>query len=70
MNISQAQQQRLAPGPSVGYPPGRGQPVTPLVRGYSTPVSTPGYSSPSVPMYSGGNPTYRGVGRPRKYDVR
>lgn len=61
-------QQRLAPSPSLqGY--GRGQAIPPMNRAYLTPGSTPGY--PPGQMYS--SPpvgTYRGVGRPRKYDIR
>jgi len=52
---------RLAPGPTYG----RGQPLAPAARGYSTP--TPGYHP--TPMYGSAPPAlgHRGVGRPRKY---
>lgn len=69
-NQQQLPQHRLAPGPSSlpGY--GRGQPMTPAVRGPYTPSPAPGYT-PSGPMWLPPNPgTYRGVGRPRKYDIR
>ena len=69
MNTPQPQQ-RLAPGPSSvpGYPIPRGQPITPIQRGGYTPQAPAAYSTPAGGMY--GTPTYRGVGRPRKYDIR
>lgn len=71
--LSQQQQptQRLLPGPAQSaYRPGAGQPITPAVRGpYNTPGSTPAYqSSPGYQSTPGSGS--RGVGRPRKYDIR
>jgi hypothetical protein len=78
-NVNQQQQHRLAPGPS-SLPYGRGpqqQMMTPVagsrpMYNSSTPGSTPGYNNTPGQMWTPPNPagTYRGVGRPRKYDIR
>lgn len=58
-------QQRIASG-TPSYRPNMNN----IQRYQGTPTSAPGYGSPAGYGTPGSMPPYRGVGRPRKYDIR